>query len=45
MKFIMPELLQKSSATLNKIFKLRNTESDFARQRVAEAKQILEVIF
>ena len=43
LKFIMPDLLQKSSATLNKIFKLRNSESEFARQRVDEAKTILMV--
>lgn len=42
LKFIMPDLLQKSSATLQKIFKLRNSESDFARQRVFEAKTILQ---
>jgi hypothetical protein len=41
----MPDLLQKSSATLNKIFKLSNQESDFARNRVAEAKTILEVSY
>ena len=44
LKFIMPDLLQKSSATLNKIFKLRNSESDFAKQRVKEAKTILQVL-
>ena len=42
LKFIMPELLENSTATLKKIFKLSSSESDFARQRVAEAKSILD---
>ena len=41
LKFIMPELLQKSTATLQRIFKLTNMESDFGRKRIEEAKTIL----
>jgi len=43
-KFLMPDLLQKSSNTLQRIFKLRNQESEFAKKRVAEARTILQVL-
>ena len=42
LKFIMPEMLEKSSSSLTKIFQLSNSESDFARQRALEAKAILD---
>ena len=42
LKFIMPELLQKSTATLQRIFKLTHHESDFGKKRIEEAKTILE---
>ena len=42
LKFIMPEMLEKSTSTLTKIFQLSNSESDFARKRALEAKAILD---
>lgn len=41
-KFLMPSLLEKSTTTLQKLFKLKNQESEFARERVLEARTILQ---